>query len=91
MQKLTAEEVEGRETHRRMSAVYCKHSMSCSRVLEWHKRFREGRASLQDDAQHPPYIRDLSPCDFYIFAELKKDIPGHRFASEDDVCDRVKK
>ena len=29
--------------------------------------------------QHPPYSPDLSPCDFHIFGELKKDIRGHRF------------
>ncbi|KAJ4435777.1 hypothetical protein ANN_18396 [Periplaneta americana] len=34
-----------------MFAVYGEHSMSCSRVLEWHKRFREGRVSLEDDAR----------------------------------------
>lgn len=48
---LTAEGVGGREVHHRMSAVYGEHSMSCSRVLEWHKRFREGRVSLQDDGR----------------------------------------
>ncbi|KAJ4451555.1 hypothetical protein ANN_03021 [Periplaneta americana] len=48
---LTAGGVGGREIHCCMSAVYGKHSMSCLRVLEWHKRFREGRVSLQDDAR----------------------------------------
>jgi hypothetical protein len=36
---------------RHLSVVFCVHSMSRSRVLAWHKRFREGRVSLQDDAR----------------------------------------
>ena len=48
---LTDEGVGGREIHRRMAAVY---GVPCSRVLKWHKRFREGRVPLQDDTAHPP-------------------------------------
>jgi histone-lysine N-methyltransferase SETMAR len=40
--------------------------------------------------QHPPYSPDLSPCDCHIFGDLKRDIRGHRFASDEDVCDWVK-
>jgi histone-lysine N-methyltransferase SETMAR len=40
--------------------------------------------------QHPPYSPDLSPCDFHIFGDLKRDIRGHRFASDEDVCGWVK-
>jgi transposase len=47
---LTAEGVERREIHRRMSVVYGEHSVSHLHVLAWHKRFREGRVSLQDNA-----------------------------------------
>ena len=28
--------------------------------------------------KHPPYSPDLSPCDFYIFGDLKEDIRGRR-------------
>ena len=31
--------------------------------------------------QHPPYSPDLSPRDFDIFGDLKKDIRGRRVAS----------
>ncbi|PNF29904.1 hypothetical protein B7P43_G07269, partial [Cryptotermes secundus] len=40
--------------------------------------------------QHPPYSPDLSPCDFHIFEDLKRGIRGHRFASDEDVCNWVK-
>jgi hypothetical protein len=45
---------------------YGEHSMSRSRVLAWHKRFREGRVSLQDNArpgQAQPTVktREFSP------------------------------
>lgn len=46
-----------------MCAVYGEHSMSCARVLEWHKRFREGRGSMKDDARpgktHPIITSDI--------------------------------
>ena len=48
---LTAEGVGGTDIHRRMSQVYSEHSMSLARAKAWHKRFREGRVSLVDDAQ----------------------------------------
>ena len=53
----------------------------------YYRALGEGRVSLQDDAQHPPYNTDLSPYDFHIFEEFKKDIHGHLFASDEDVCD----
>ena len=40
--------------------------------------------------QHPPYIPDLSPCDFHIFGDLKKDIRGRLFHSDEEVQDWVK-
>ncbi|KAJ4446274.1 Cytohesin-1 [Periplaneta americana] len=40
--------------------------------------------------QLSPYSPDLSPCDFHIFVELKKDIHGLHFALDEDVCDWVK-
>ena len=30
---------------------------------------------------HPPYIPDLSPCDFWLFPRLKEMLAGHRFES----------
>ena len=35
--------------------------------------------------QHPSYISGLSPCDFHIFGDLKKDIHGHLFHSDGEV------
>ena len=35
-----------------------------------HKLQRFGWETLQ----HPPYLPDISPCDFQIFDDLKKDI-----------------
>ncbi|GBM61069.1 Mariner Mos1 transposase [Araneus ventricosus] len=39
--------------------------------------------------EHPPYSPDLSPCDFHIFGPLKQAIRGHRFTTDDEVCDWV--
>ena len=40
--------------------------------------------------QHPPYRPDLSPCDFHIFGDLKKDIRGRRFHSDEEVQEWVR-
>ncbi|GFT98818.1 histone-lysine N-methyltransferase SETMAR [Trichonephila clavipes] len=29
---------------------------------------------------HPPYSHDLTPCDFWLFPQLKKPLRGKRFA-----------
>lgn len=31
---------------------------------------------------HPPYSPDLSPCDFFLFPELKKNLAGQKFVSD---------
>ena len=35
--------------------------------------------------QHPPYSSDLSPYGFHILGDLKKDIHGRRFHSDEEV------
>ena len=40
--------------------------------------------------QHPPYSPDLSPCDFHIFGDLKKDIRGRRLHWDEVVQDWVR-
>ena len=34
---------------------------------------------------HPPYSRDLSPCDFHMFGPLKESLGGERFANDQEV------
>ena len=34
--------------------------------------------------QHPPYSPDLSPCDLHISGDLKKDIRGRLFHSDEE-------
>ena len=40
--------------------------------------------------QHPPYSLDLYSCDFHIFIDLKKEIRGRRFHSDEKVQEWVK-
>ena len=40
--------------------------------------------------QHPQHSPDLSPCDFHIFGDLKKDIRARRFHSEEEVQEWVR-
>lgn len=34
---------------------------------------------------HPPYSPDLAPCDFFLFPEVKKQLRGQRFESQEDA------
>lgn len=34
---------------------------------------------------HPPYSPDLAPSDYYLFPQLKKDLKGTKFGSNEDV------
>lgn len=34
---------------------------------------------------HPPYSPDLSPCDFFLFGELKRAMKGFRMSSVDEI------
>ena len=40
--------------------------------------------------KHPQYIPDLSPCNFHIFGDLKKDIRGRRSHSDEEVQEWVR-
>ena len=54
-------------------------SLTANLVRDKLKRF--GWETLQ----HPPYSPDLFPCDFHIFGDVKKDIRGGRFYSNEEV------
>ena len=38
---------------------------------------------------HPAYLPDLAPSDFFLFPNLKKDIPGLHFWSDEEVVTAV--
>ena len=63
-------------------------------IIPWQENARPHTANLVmgkvqiigwETLQHPPYSPDLSPCDFHIFGDLKKDIGGNLFHSEKEV------
>jgi len=35
--------------------------------------------------QHPPYIPDLTPCDFFLFPRIKDDVREFRFQSTKEI------
>ena len=39
---------------------------------------------------HPPYSPDLSPCDFYLFSQMKLPLRGQRFQSLEEINEAVK-
>lgn len=39
----------------------------------------------------PPYSPDLAPCDFWLFAKLKRPLRGHRFESIEEIQAESKK
>ena len=38
---------------------------------------------------HPAHLPDLAPSDFFLFSNLKKDIPGCHFRSDEEVVTAV--
>ena len=67
-------------------------------ILVLHGNARPHTASLVRDKlhrfgwetlQHPPNSPDLYPCDFQIFGDLKKDIRGRRFHSDEEMKESV--
>lgn len=38
---------------------------------------------------HPPYSPDLAPSDYYLFPNLKKELRGKKFSSDEEVKDAV--
>jgi hypothetical protein len=34
---------------------------------------------------HPPYLPDLTPCDFWLFPKLKTPLTGHRFSDTANI------
>ena len=68
-------------------------------IIVLHDNARPHTASLVRDKikrfgwetlQHPPYSLDLSPCDFRIFGDMKKDIRGRRFHLYEEVQECVR-
>ena len=35
--------------------------------------------------EHPPYSRDMSPCDYDPFAKVKEPLPGTRYKTRDEL------
>jgi hypothetical protein len=38
--------------------------------------------------EHPLYLPDLAPCDFWLFPKLKTTLKGHRFSDTADIQGR---
>ena len=41
--------------------------------------------------EHPPYLPDLSPCDYDLIPKLKAPLRGHRFRKRDDIAIAVRR
>ena len=80
-----------------------RHKVQCPGML-WngiillHDNIRLHSANLVKDKlqrfgwetlKHPPYSPDLSSCDFHIYCDLKKDIRGRQFHSDDEMQEWV--
>jgi len=47
--------------------------------------FHHDNAPVYELLPHPPYSRDLAPCEFFVFPNLKKSLTGQKFASNEEV------
>ncbi|GBO11356.1 hypothetical protein AVEN_111355-1 [Araneus ventricosus] len=79
---LAAEGVGGREMYRQMKAVYGEYSLSRSTVVEWRKRFLEGRALLEDDARPGQANRVITP---EMIAEVHDLVLNNRRVTMDEI------
>jgi len=56
-------------------------------------RSRVATAALRDcgfeQLDHPAYSPDLSPCDYFLFSNLKRDLRGRRFSSDQELVSTV--
>ena len=68
---------------------------NCHVVLFWsmtmYAHVPPGRQTLLHDEfhwdtfDHPPYIPDLAPSDFYLFLKKKEHLAGKRFTDDEDL------
>ncbi|GFQ92255.1 histone-lysine N-methyltransferase SETMAR [Trichonephila clavata] len=79
---LTAEGVAGLEMHRRMKAVCSEYSLLHSSVVEWRKRFLEGRELLEDDVRPGQAHRVIIT---EIIAEVNTLVLNNRRIAEDEI------
>ena len=87
------------ETIKDLRRRVCRVRGSTSRILLLHDNARPhtARATVDDALEtlkfevlsHPPYSPDLAPSDFHFFPQLKKDIKGTHFTSDDEVKQAV--
>jgi len=40
---------------------------------------------------HPPYSRDLAPCDFFLFPKMKLKLKGRRFDTIEEIWPKRRK
>ncbi|KAG8223769.1 hypothetical protein J437_LFUL001489 [Ladona fulva] len=73
--------------------------MLSDRTILWHDNPHPHTANLMRDKlqrfgwetlQHLLYSPDHSPCDFHIFGDLKKDIHGRLFHTDEEVQEWVR-
>lgn len=38
---------------------------------------------------HPPYSPELAPCNYYLFPNMKKELRGKKFSSDEEEKDAV--
>lgn len=41
------------------------------------------------EINHPPYSPDLAPCDYFLFKNLKKNLRGRRFSTDEEMEEAV--
>ena len=93
----------GKEIHGELADVYGSSAQSYAQVKFWVGEFKREYATVHTckvamDAverngyeliTHPAYSPDLAPSDFFLFPNLKKDIRGLHFRSDEEVVTAV--
>ena len=66
------------------SGVHLLHDNASSHKCEVVKSFLASEV-----LNHPPYARDLSPCDFFLFPRLKKMLSGNKYTSRSSLGNAI--
>ena len=80
--RLKNEIVEKRLQMKKKKMLFHQDNAPCHKALVTMANLNELRFEL---LPHPPFSTDLASSDYYLFADLKKMLPGKRFYSNEKV------
>ena len=76
------DEIAKKRPHMMKKNLFHQDNAPCHKSMKTMAKFHELCYEL---LPHPPYSPDLAPSDYWLFADLKRMLRGHRFGSNDEL------